>query len=296
MQLAMNTMMPSENVVFWTCAACATAVEPFTRDLYDDSALSWMQLIVFMCAMRLIQQAYEFYLESVYEKFPQHRIPATRQVPDENIDPCGRTDRQMQYLERHQAYTVACDWAMALGTWYVNATLFWPGWGSLSGDTSREWAFHLRRSVMHLYVLSFFMYWMHRMLHVVPWAWKHIHSVHHWAYRPLSRVTFHDHVLDNVANAVVGNYLAQVLVPLGFPALYAVRLMRLLESLEKHSGLVGAWNITYTLQSWAPCVQQPHHHDWHHQGHKTCNYSFSALGGIWDVVFGTRYEPKKTRQ
>mmetsp|Transcript_121286 Transcript_121286/g.339640 ORF Transcript_121286/g.339640 Transcript_121286/m.339640 type:complete len:92 (+) Transcript_121286:2-277(+) len=32
----------------------------------------------------------------------------------------------------------------------------------------------------------------------------------------------------------------------------------------------------------------PHHHDWHHEGHKGCNYTFSALGGVWDCIFGTR--------
>ena len=23
----------------------------------------------------------------------------------------------------------------------------------------------------------------------------------------------------------------------------------------------------------------PHHHDWHHEGHKGCNYTFSSIGG-----------------
>jgi len=32
----------------------------------------------------------------------------------------------------------------------------------------------------------------------------------------------------------------------------------------------------------------PHHHDWHHEGHKGCNYTFTSLGGLWDCVFGTR--------
>ena len=32
----------------------------------------------------------------------------------------------------------------------------------------------------------------------------------------------------------------------------------------------------------------PHHHDWHHEGHKGCNYTFSSIGGLWDCVFGTR--------
>merc|ERR1719502_2506431 len=34
--------------------------------------------------------------------------------------------------------------------------------------------------------------------------------------------------------------------------------------------------------------QMPHHHDWHHEGHKGCNYSFSPMGGLWDCVFSTR--------
>ena len=28
--------------------------------------------------------------------------------------------------------------------------------------------------------------------------------------------------------------------------------------------------------------------DWHHEGHKSCNYTFAALGGVWDCLFGTR--------
>ena len=40
------------------------------------------------------------------------------------------------------------------------------------------------------YVLSFAMYWMHRACHVVPWLWKYVHSIHHWADHPLSRSTY----------------------------------------------------------------------------------------------------------
>jgi hypothetical protein len=29
-------------------------------------------------------------------------------------------------------------------------------------------------------------------------------------------------------------------------------------------------------------------HDWHHEGHKGCNYTFSSIGGVWDCIFGTR--------
>ena len=39
---------------------------------------------------------------------------------------------------------------------------------------------------------------------------------------------------------------------------------------------------------WLPWAQMPHHHDWHHEGHKGCNYTFSSVGGLWDCLFGTR--------
>ena len=37
--------------------------------------------------------------------------------------------------------------------------------------------------------MSFGMYWAHRALHEVPYLWKNVHSIHHWAKHPLSRNT-----------------------------------------------------------------------------------------------------------
>merc|ERR1712146_453536 len=55
-----------------------------------------------------------------------------------------------------------------------------------------------------------------------------------------------------------------------------------------HSGVSSGYKLAHTCQSWLPFVQMPHHHDWHHEGHKGCNYTFSSLGGLWDCLFGTR--------
>ena len=38
----------------------------------------------------------------------------------------------------------------------------------------------------------------------------------------------------------------------------------------------------------------PHHHDWHHEGNKGSNYTFSSIGGVWDVLFKTRHEGRVT--
>ena len=54
------------------------------------------------------------------------------------------------------------------------------------------------------------MYWAHRALHVVPFLWDYIHSIHHYAHHPLSRTTYQDHWFDNLFNAMIGSCCAQV--------------------------------------------------------------------------------------
>jgi len=136
--------------------------------------------------------------------------------------------------------------------------------------------------------MSFGMYWSHRSLHEIPYLWEKIHSIHHWAKHPLSRNTYEDHWADNFGNAIVGHVFAQLLVPLDRETFWFSHLFRILESLEKHSGVSCRLNLAHALQQWLPFAQMPHHHDWHHEGHKGCNYTFSSIGGFWDVCFGTR--------
>ena len=56
----------------------------------------------------------------------------------------------------------------------------------------------------------------------------------------------------------------------------------------KHSGVSGPFNLVHSLQMWIPFADMPHHHDWHHEGYKGSNYSFTPVGGLWDCLFGTR--------
>ena len=76
--------------------------------------------------------------------------------------------------------------------------------------------------------------------------------------------------------------------PLDLPCFFFSRFFRMAESLEKHSGISCYLNLAHQTQQWLPFAQMPHHHDYHHEGHKSCNYTFSSLGGVWDCVFGTR--------
>ena len=105
-----------------------------------------------------------------------------------------------------------------------------------------------------------------------------------------------DHWLDNLLNTLVGHVAAQLIVPLDNTMFWASRLIRIAESLEKHSGVSCHWNLAHTMQSWLPYAQMPHHHDWHHEGHKSCNFTFASVGGVWDCVFGTRKMGRADRE
>jgi len=190
---------------------------------------------------------------------------------------------QLQSLIFHDQMTFLTQTAFAVGTY-----LCLPGFYPAPIVQSQEWYFRAGKLVANHYVMSYGMYWTHRALHVNPFLWKHIHSIHHYATHPLSRNTYQDHWLDNLGNAIMGQFLAQVLVPLDFETFCFSRFLRIMESFEKHSGLSCYLNIAHFLQRWLPFSQMPHHHDFHHEGHKGCNYTFAALGGIWDLVFGTR--------
>jgi len=197
-------------------------------------------------------------------------------------DLCGRQAQELETLQTHDRVTIVSQFLLNIGLYYAL-----PGYYPAAG-TAAPWHERVLRLLGNHYILSFGMYWMHRSLHVVPWLWEHFHSYHHWARHPLSRNTYQDHWLDNFANAVVGHCWAQILCPLDRGSFWFSHIFRIFESLEKHSGVSCHFNVAHSLQRWLPFAQMPHHHDWHHEGHKGCNYTFSALGGVWDCVFGTR--------
>lgn len=234
----------------------------------------------------LLVRCYNAYLEGCYFAFPQYRTqPVKEHALKKEGDLCGRDREQLELLVWHDRMTYITQTLFYYALYYAIPG-FYPeakAWGAYEPLPIR-----VLKLVGHHLVLSFSMYWLHRALHVHPALWKHIHSVHHWATHPLSRVTYQDHWLDNLGNEMVGALLAQILVPLDFQFFILTRCIRVMESLEKHSGISCWLNLAHTAQAWFPYAQAPHHHDWHHKGFKSCNYTFAPIGGIWDYIFGTR--------
>jgi len=251
-----------------------------------EENIPFQELATFFIICAFIRRIYNAYLEAVFFSFPilrtqslsEHRLKKKR-------DLMGRDIEQLEQLDRHDKGTMLSQFVLNFGLYFIL-----PGFYPAAAEEGKEQTLQERfvRLLLNHYIMSFGMYWAHRSLHVVPFLWRNVHSFHHYAKHPLSRNTYEDHWFDNFFNAIIGHTFAQILIPLDRPTFYFSRIFRILESLEKHSGVSCGFNIAHSMQQWLPFAQMPHHHDWHHEGFKGSNFTFSSVGGLWDCLFGTR--------
>lgn len=247
-------------------------------------SMTFREVTYLLILKSIFNRGYCFYLEACYFVFPQYRTqPPKDHALKKKTDLCGRDMEQLERLVWHDRLTFLSQVAF-----YYTVYFALPGFYPAQLEVYMTFPKRVSTLVLHHAALSFTMYWLHRALHVNPWLWREIHSIHHWASHPLSRNTYEDHWLDNLGNEIFGAFLAQLLFPLDFQFFIFSKVLRMMESLEKHSGISCWLNLAHTAQRWIPYAQMPHHHDYHHEGFKSCNYTFCALGGIWDYGFGTR--------
>jgi len=243
-----------------------------------------LELALAMWFFSALRRFYNSYLEAVFCCFPQFRTQPVKEHELKNRkDLVGREPGQLQKIAEHDRLTLVSQFLLDVAIYFLV-----PGYYPAALSSYPPMYMRIGSMIANHYVMSFGMYWMHRALHVNAWLWRNIHSLHHWAKHPLSRTTYQDHWFDNFGNAIVGHFFAQVLIPLDHDFFFISRIIRVCESLEKHSGVSCWFNMAHSLQRYFPFAQMPHHHDWHHEGHKGCNYTFSSLGGLWDCLFGTR--------
>ena len=248
-----------------------------------EGSMSLVQVLIAKFGLSLFRRVYNNYLEAAFCAFPGYR---TQTISEHRLkkekDLSGRDREQLEYLVHQGRLMFVLQLAFDLIVYFLLPG-YYPG-GEITGSLAER----LTRLVLNHYVLSFGMYWGHRALHKNRWLWTNVHIVHHWARHPMSRTTFQEHWGDKIWNAIVGHFFAQILLPLDRQMFYVSRILRICESLEKHSGVSGPFNLVHSLQWWIPFADMPHHHDWHHEGHKGSNYSFTPVGGLWDCLFGTR--------
>jgi sterol desaturase/sphingolipid hydroxylase (fatty acid hydroxylase superfamily) len=275
-----STVMEATLLVGLTAAA--TMLPKEVVDVKGSMPLT--EVAAFFWCTSIVTRVYNSYLEACWFAFPQYRTqPPGAHALVKGKDLCGRMRSQLEQLVLHDRLTLLSQFVFGVFLYYAL-----PGYYPAAEDATDWLPVRVLKLALNHYIMSFGMYWGHRAYHVNPWLWKHLHSVHHWARHPLSRNTYQDHWLENLVNHVAGHFAAQVLCPLDHGCFWVSHVFRILESLEKHSGISCYLNLAHQTQRWLPFAQMPHHHDWHHEGHKSCNFTFSSIGGVWDCVFGTR--------
>jgi sterol desaturase/sphingolipid hydroxylase (fatty acid hydroxylase superfamily) len=142
-------------------------------------------------------------------------------------------------------------------------------------------------------VFDFFHYWTHRMCHVIPFLYRHVHRFHHSIYPIETSITFLHHPLDLLITNFLPLVVSMWICPLDA---YTVTLMMWYKSLQEIAGHTGK---VLKGSSFTPCIWIP---KWfgislyscdHELHHRFYGYNFSKRFSLWDKVFGTFYCKKK---
>jgi sterol desaturase/sphingolipid hydroxylase (fatty acid hydroxylase superfamily) len=152
---------------------------------------------------------------------------------------------------------------------------FWSGWQGLAID---------------LLLLDFWIYWWHRINHVVPFFWR-FHEVHHLdeTLDTTSALRFHfgEVLLSSLVRAVVIFVLA---VP--FASVVAFEALVLISALFHHSNLRLPVKVERAL-SWVivtPSIHWVHHH----AIRRDTDSNYCTVLSIWDRLFGSSNTTPRT--
>lgn len=268
--------------------------------LNQSNSFLYKEFIYYLISISIFTKLYTFYLEFCYFHFPKYRTQKNNKNIVKEKDINGRTKQENLLIQKHNLYTFFSQLLFNISIYYLIPG-YYPFYDKpyksiiLQYYSNKNLLFIEKfiKLLLNHYIMSYGMYWLHRAFHQNKFLWNKIHKLHHFASTPLSRNTYEDHWLDNLGASIVGHFFAQIICPLDYHFFIFSHYFRIMESLEKHSGINCFLNIAHFLQSWLPYVQMPYHHDLHHQRFKRCNYTFSSIGGIWDVIFETR-KTKKT--
>jgi sterol desaturase/sphingolipid hydroxylase (fatty acid hydroxylase superfamily) len=135
-------------------------------------------------------------------------------------------------------------------------------------------------------------YWAHRLLHAVPFLYKHIHKKHHTFITPIGFSAEYSHPIEGlVANGlptvggalIMGSHLYLFVAWLVF---------RMIETVDAHSGYELPFSPFHMLRSIQGGADR---HDFHHSHNTGC---YGALFTFWDWVCGTNsaYDDWKRKQ
>jgi len=152
----------------------------------------------------------------------------------------------------------------------------WPGWVQL-------FTLFIVRDFVH--------WWVHRLLHTVPFLWE-FHKVHHSVKQMGFAAHLRYHWMENVVYRTL-EYLPLAMVGFGIDDFFIVHIITLTVGHFNHS------NISVPLGPLKYLFNNPQMHIWHHAYHMPDSHprgiNFGITLSIWDYIFGTAHIPHEGR-
>lgn len=152
----------------------------------------------------------------------------------------------------------------------------WPTWSQL---------------LLMFFLRDFIHYWVHRLLHRVPWLWR-FHMVHHSVRQMGFAAHLRFHWMETVIYRTL-EYLPLAMIGFGIQEFFLVHTAAL---------LIGHWNhgnIRVCLGPLRHVISTPQFHIWHHVKELPPERPFGLNYGVslslWDHLFGTAYWPESGR-
>jgi len=127
-------------------------------------------------------------------------------------------------------------------------------------------------------VEDFYFYWVHRALHHKS-IYKYVHKLHHTHAAPFGMAAEYAHPIET-AILGFGTMLGPILFARHLLTLWIWLAVRLMETVEDHSGYEFPYSPTNCIPFWGGAV----HHDYHH---KEFEGNYASVFTLWDWVFST---------
>lgn len=126
-------------------------------------------------------------------------------------------------------------------------------------------------------------YWLHRLLHT-PFLFKHVHKIHHRFYTPIGLASEYAHPLEDLTANGFSTMSGALIFPGHITHLWAYLVIRLLETVDAHSGFELPWSPFRNMGVFLASDG----HDWHHSGQKgTDEAGCYGMMKFWDWLMGT---------
>lgn len=153
------------------------------------------------------------------------------------------------------------------------------------GIWPRDWPLWAQ-IIAGVYAAEFGLYWGHRLAHIWWPLWR-FHAVHHSVTRLWIVNTGRFHFIDSLKSILLG---MAILLALGAP----VEVLIWLSAITAFIGMMTHCNVAMKLGPLNYIVNTPDLHRWHHSRDLTeANRNFSENIMLWDMVFGTWYNPAR---